>query len=286
MCPHVYVIEVRLSVLPPRFATMTRLPDAEYLRHIAQDSARFRAVLADCDPGTPVPSCPDWAARDLLWHLGEVQHFWGTMLRQRPVGPEDYSHAPVPETLAGLLDYFDEGARLLLDQLTSVDPAEETWTWSQDHTAGFILRRQAHEALIHRLDAELTAGAVTPLDPALAADGVDEALDVMFGGKPPWGTFTPLPQHVRVDIADRGESVWVQLGRFTGTDPESGTHHEDIDDLGVVPDPGTPADVVLTGPAGALDAWLWRRGEDTEISVAGDAEVYDRFRSCVNHPIN
>ena len=44
--------------------------------------------------------------------------------------------------------------------------------WADDKTVGYIRRRQAHEALIHRLDAELTAGAVTPLDPDLAADGV------------------------------------------------------------------------------------------------------------------
>ena len=36
--------------------------------------------------------------------------------------------------------------------------ASEAWTWSTDQTVGFIVRRQAHEALIHRLDAELTAG--------------------------------------------------------------------------------------------------------------------------------
>ncbi len=48
--------------------------------------------------------------------------------------------------------------------------------WADDKTAGYIARRQAHEALVHRLDAELTVGDRTPLDPRLAADGVDEAL--------------------------------------------------------------------------------------------------------------
>ena len=62
------------------------------------------------------------------------------------------------------------------------------WTWSDDRTVGFIRRRQAHEALIHRLDAELAAGAVTRLDPELAADGVHEALQHFFGGVPEWST--------------------------------------------------------------------------------------------------
>ena len=262
---------------------MTRLSYDDYLRHLTEDSARFRAVLADCDPAARVPSCPDWDAADLLWHLGEVQHFWATMLRQRPQGPEDYSAAPRPATYAGLLDYFDQGSDLLTATLPGTDPAAEVWTWSQDHTAGFIYRRQAHEALIHRLDAELTAGAVTPLDPALAADGVHEALDVMFGGQPPWGEFTPYDRFVRVDVTDTDHRIWVQLGHFHGTDPEGTVH--DTEDIHVVADPGVEPDAVVDGPAGALDAWLWRRGDDAEIAVTGDREVYDHFRACVNHPI-
>ena len=56
---------------------------------------------------------------------------------------------------------------------------------------GFVRRRQAHEALIHRIDAELTAGRRTPVDPLLGADGVDEALRVMYGGVPGVGQVHP-----------------------------------------------------------------------------------------------
>jgi uncharacterized protein (TIGR03083 family) len=263
---------------------MPRLSYDDYLRHLRADSARFREVLAGCDPAARVPSCPDWDAGDLLWHLGEVQHFWATMLGQRPTGPDEYAEPDRPDSHAGLLAYFDDASAALLEALAGADPAEETWTWSNDRTAGFVYRRQAHEALIHRVDAEQTAGQVTPLDPALAADGVDEALDVMLGGTPAWGTFAGLPQHVRVDVADRGESVWVQLGRFTGTDPDSGVDH-DLDDISVVPDPGTEPDVVVSGTAGPLDAWLWRRADDSEVTVSGDRRVYDLFRRCVDQPI-
>src|SRR4029078_11382856 len=96
----------------------------------------------------------------------------------------------------------------------AADPAEEAWTWSSEQTVGFTFRRQAHEALIHRLDAEQAAGQGSPLDPELPADGVDEVLDVMDGGAAPWGEFAPLPHFVQVDLSDRDESVWVQLGRF------------------------------------------------------------------------
>ena len=271
------------SVAGPRFDDMTRLSYDDYLRHLTADTARFRAVLADCDPHARVPSCPDWDAADLLWHLGEVQHFWATMVTQRPQGADDYTAPPRPDTYAGLLDFFDVGSVALLEALLAADPAEEAWTWSEEQTVGFIYRRQAHEALIHRLDAELTAGSVSPLDPVLAADGVQEALDVMFGAQPPWGTFTPQDRTVRVDATDTDDQVWVRLGRFTGTDTAGAEH--DLDDIHVVVDPGLEPDAVVEGTAADLDAWLWHRGGDSAITVTGDRDAYDHFAACVNHPI-
>ena len=47
------------------------------------------SALADCDLDARVPSCPDWNAADLLWHLGaEVQDFWAWVLEHRPDGPD------------------------------------------------------------------------------------------------------------------------------------------------------------------------------------------------------
>jgi hypothetical protein len=168
--------------------------------------------------------------------------------------------------------------------LEAADPTETAWSWSTEQTVGFTYRRQAHECLVHRLDAELTAGSVTPLDPQLAADGVHEALDVMFGATPAWGRFDPLPQHVRVDLPDTDTQVWVQLGTFSGAAPD-GTEYAAEPDISVVPDPGTDPDVVVEGLAADVDAWLWRRQDDTGIQVAGDRSVYDRFRACVDQPI-
>ncbi|HEU4810979.1 MAG TPA: maleylpyruvate isomerase N-terminal domain-containing protein [Nocardioides sp.] len=267
---------------------MARLEFPDYLRHIREESRRFRDALAPCDPTTPVPSCPAWDASDLLWHLARVQWFWAKTVRTRPEGADEDAEGPArPATYDGLLAAFDEHSAALVAELEAADPADKAWTWSSEQSVGFTFRRQAHEALIHRLDAELTAGngATTPLDPALAADGVEECLDVMFGGAPPWGEFAGLPHFVRVDITDTAESVWVQIGRFSGTDPDTGVTYDD-DDIRVVPDPGSDADAVVTGSAGALDTWLWRRGDDSDIRVTGDKAVYDHFRLAVNHPIN
>jgi uncharacterized protein (TIGR03083 family) len=265
---------------------MAKLDFPEYLEHIRTESARFRDVLATCDPHAPVPGCPEWTAADLLWHLATVQWSWGWVIRHRPATPTEREHEPErPATYDGLLQAFDEYSAALVTELGRADPSEEAWTWAPEQTVGFTYRRQAHEALIHRLDAEQTAHAVTPLDPHLAADGVLEVLDVMYGGCPPWGEFRPLPHYVRIDCTDTGDTFWVQIGRFVGTDPRDDQHYDD-NDIHVVDDPGVEADAVVEGPAGALDAWLWRRGDDDALKLHGDRFIYDHFREAVSHPLD
>ncbi|MGI8522342.1 MAG: maleylpyruvate isomerase N-terminal domain-containing protein [Nocardioides sp.] len=263
---------------------MSLLEPATYLQHLRDESHRFRDVLAGCDPKAPVPSCPDWTADDLLWHLGKVQHWWTWMVTHRPAGPDGYNEPDRLATHPALLEFYDQQYAALVDALDGLDPPEEAWTWSADHTIGFIFRRQAHEALIHRRDAELAAGgALAPFPPDLAADGVVEVLDVMYGGCPPWGSFHGLPHYLRLDLTDTGDAVWVQLGRFTGTDPEGVAHDED--DLRVVDDPGTEPDAVISGTAEQLDARIWRRADGADIRLAGDLAIVDRFRSVIHQPI-
>lgn len=274
------------SLLPYR-AGMTRLSLGTYLSHVRSESARFRDALAACDPDARVPSCPDWTAADLLWHLATVQHWWAEVLEARPAEPEEVEPAR-PETWDELLAAFDRWSSDLVAALEAADPSDAAWNWSDDHTVGFILRRQAHEALVHRVDAELAAGLTSDVDPVLAADGVHEVLAVMYGGCPPWGTWEPGEQLMRVDSTDTGEEVWLRFGTFSGTDPDSGRSYVAEEDFHVVEAPGLDVEpeVVVDGPAAALDLWLWSRGDDAEISVAGDEATYARFRALVDSPIN
>lgn len=267
-------------------AAMLDLSYPTLLAHIRTESQRFRDVLADCDPAVRVPACPDWDASDLLWHLTGVQRFWAGIVRTRPAAPAEVVDPERPTSYDGLLAAFDEHSAALVDALEAADPAEEAWHWSPVQTVGTTFRRQAHEALIHRLDAEQVAGAVTPLDPALAGDGVLEVLEVMYGGEPPaWGRFDASPYSVRVEVADLGESIWVRPGLLTGTEPVSGKVY-DGPHLLVVGDPGSPADAVVSGAAADLDAWLWRRRDDAGIVARGDAEAYGAFRAAVDQAID
>ena len=265
---------------------MTRLPFDQYLAHLDTESRRFRDVLADCDPTSRVPSCPDWNAADLLWHLGaEVHGFWAWVISHRPRHPrEGYEEPARPASYDDLLALYDEQSAALVSALRDADPADEAFSWAPEQTVGFTFRRQAHEALIHRVDAEQTAGTSSPLDPALAADGIDEVLGVMYGGSPSWGTFHGLPHHLRIDATDTGTSTWVQLGRFSGTDPGSGTVYDE-EDIAVVDDPGTEPDAVISGAADVLLLRFWRRGDGAETHLAGNLEIVDHFRRITHQPI-
>ncbi len=258
----------------------------DYLAHLERESARFLDVLKEAEPTAQVPSCPEWDADDLLWHLAGVQHFWGTIVANRLQSPQEAQEPSRPDTREGLVDLFEESSAMLQQSLAAADPGEPVWTWASDRTVGFIRRRQAHEALIHRLDAELTRGEPSPLDPELAADGVLEALDVMFGGCPPWGSFTPSGPQLSVRVTDTGLEVPVILGRFTGTDPEDGTTYDDEDISVRAADRSAPPAAVVSGSAEALDAWLWHRRDDTGIEVTGDRAAYDRLAKVLDQPLN
>lgn len=275
---------------------MTRLTPHLYVDHLRRESVRFRAVLAGVDPDRRVPGCPEWDAAALLWHLTEVQWFWGEVLRRRPAPPDEDAVRPHrPSEHRAALDLFGEVSEALAERLAAAEPDEPAWSWA-DHapdgqTVGFSQRRQAHEALIHRLDAEQAAGTVTPLDPALAADGVAEILEVMYGGAPPsWAGFEPTGAPLRVELGDAGGpdvGLWVAAGTLTGRDPGSdrvldGPHLLvlDPDALEATVAGGDPA-AVISGRAADVDGWLWRRLGPAAVTQRGDEAVLAAFAAAV-----
>jgi uncharacterized protein (TIGR03083 family) len=261
----------------------------DYLDHLSRESRRFVGALASAASGTPVPSCPDWDADDLLWHLAEVQWFWGTIVRERlpdPAAAEGHKPAR-PKSRDDLVAFFDQASSDLQQVLTATPPDTEVWTWSEDHSVSFIRRRQAHEALIHRVDAELTTGLRTPMDPPLSADGVDEALRVMYGGLPHWGSFAADDtKTVRLRAVDTGDSWFVRLGRFTGTDPDDGTSYDEAELHPDDSDAGSPAAATIAGSAADLDCWLWHRAPIGPIERSGAEPLLAELDSTVSAGIN
>jgi uncharacterized protein (TIGR03083 family) len=293
-----------------------------FLAHLmARDSARFIEVLARTHPEARVPTCPDWDADDLLWHLAEVQWFWGMIASRGRTALEDVEaldsggHPGRPSERDDLLAFFLRASADLQHSLNAVSPDTPAWTWSDAQSVGFIRRRQAHEALIHRLDAELTAGDRSPMDVDLSTDGVDEALHIMYGGLPPWGQFAPDPtQTIRVETIDTHRSWLVTLGRFTGTDPDGTGHDENA--LAVTSSASTPSAVAssavassavassavassddpsdtdlpsaanVRGAAADLDCWLWHRPAMGVIDRGGDVLVLARLDQTIAEGIS
>ncbi|MGI8519756.1 MAG: maleylpyruvate isomerase family mycothiol-dependent enzyme [Actinomycetota bacterium] len=262
--------------------------DLDYLDHLARESARFGEAMREAPSHVPVQSCPDWNADDLLWHLGEVQWFWGTIVREKVTGSQAEQLKPSrPTDRAGLLNFFERASHDLEEILAAATPETRAWTWSEDQTVGFIRRRQAHEALIHRVDAELTAGDRTPMDAHLSADGVDEALRIMYGGSPPWGAFTPdAGKSLTLQATDTGGSWLVMLGRFTGTDPDNDTSYDEPDIHTADTDSREQTAAAIEGSAADLDCWLWHRPSIEPIGRSGDQDVLDRFDSTIAPGIN
>ena len=262
--------------------------DLDYLAHLAADSARFATVIDGLPPDAPVPACPEWNADDLLWHLAQVQWFWGTVVREQLSGPQAEQLMPArPDDRAGLAAFYDRAGHDLRDVLAATAPGTAAWTWSQDHTVGFIRRRQAHEALIHRIDAELAAGDRTGMDPQLSADGVDEALRVMYGSAPAWGIFTPGDaEPLRLRAADTADSWLITLGRFAGTGPGDQQRYDEPAMLIASQDQGLPAAATVSGSAADLDCWLWHRPSGAQLERSGDQEVLGRFEAAIADGIN
>ena len=245
------------------------MPDAAaYLRAIVDESTVLvdAAVVAGLD--ARVPSCPEWDVAALLGHIGGVQRWAADMSQRAPDAervPRD--ERAVPGT-GELVDWFRAGTGILVDALDR--PADEpAWSWIPPATVGFWQRRQAHEAAMHRVDAQLaarssarsSAGAPTPIPVELATDGIDEFLSMIQAFGPPGlaGSGETLHFHC-TDIA--GEWL-VYLG------PDGVALEREH----------AKGDVAVRGAASALLCWLQGRGSLEPLEVFGDGALLDRWRT-------
>jgi uncharacterized protein (TIGR03083 family) len=227
-----------------------------HLQAIERASSAFATAAARAGLGAAVPSCPGWDVGELVRHLGRVQRFWAHVAANPG---STWEHVDAPEFPADekLLDWFAEQSSTLLASLRALDPATERWTWSTDHTAGWIARRQAHEAAVHRWDAELAAGDPQPVDALLASDGIDEFLTWMLGPDE-----TRPAGSVHLHCGDV-EGEWT-LHPIDGGGYELRREH-------------AKGACALRGTANDLLLALWGRRPLSSVDVVGDAELAAAF---------
>ncbi len=245
----------------------------DFLAHVRADADRIAAVAA-MGLDAAVPSAPGWTVQDLLAHTGVVYAHKTTIVGEGWVNEQP---APIEAPTEDVLPWFREQADIMLAVLAAADPSARIATWSPvDKTVGFWWRRMAHESVIHRLDAELAHNVVTSVDAALGADGIDEILVLMMTGAPDWAESSKGNEVISITETDGGRTWHLRLGQFTGTSPRGNRYDDEPTFFLEGSDDGGKA--TSRAPAGALDAWLWGRGELDALSVNGDMALVELVR--------
>ena len=238
---------------------------ATYLHAIRVDAAALADAGQVAGPAAPVPSCPEWTVADLLGHIGLV-HRWATASCDRPPDAEyvrsSQSGIEIPDDVSARPAWIRYGAAALLDALGSHPADAPCFTWAPPHTVGFWQRRMAHETAMHRVDAQLAAGAAEPIEPALASDGIDEWLGIV--GRRPW---------IDEQISGTGETIHLHCtdveGEWLLRLASSGFEVERVHAKG---------DVAVRGEASDLLCWMHGRSPLDPLEVHGDGAVLDRWR--------
>lgn len=141
--------------------------------------ARFAEVIQGADPSTPVPTCGRWTLADLVQHLAQIHRWAAGMVAElsRTRHSRRKADLPLPADPATWSDWVAEAETLLVPVLRAADPEARMWAWGPDKHVRFWSRRMVHETAVHRVDAELALGITPQVDPAVAADGVEEFLE-------------------------------------------------------------------------------------------------------------
>jgi uncharacterized protein (TIGR03083 family) len=137
---------------------------------IAREGRRI-IELGRAAPDAIVPQYPTWTLRDLVVHVADIdartRAVCESLVQERP---------PATPRPADLDDFAWATVELqgMLEVLRTADPEALVWTLIDDRRLGFWGRRMVIETGVHRWDAERAMGDPQPLDPAVAAHGLDE----------------------------------------------------------------------------------------------------------------
>jgi uncharacterized protein (TIGR03083 family) len=239
---------------------------ADYIAALRNDGELFARAAVAAAPDAPIPTCPEWTMRDLVVHQGQV-HRWATANVTHPsTEPADAATAMGPEPDDALLvDWFRWGHQALVDALEGADPGLECWTFmAAPSPLAFWARRQCHETGMHRADAESASGPITPFEPAVAADGIDELLR-SFITRPGGRLKSETPRTLLVRSTDTGGDWLVRISAGdVVTERAAGG-----------------ADCTVSGPASDLHLFLWNRIGADALAVEGDRSVLDLWNGSV-----
>lgn len=231
----------------------------DLLATVPSSSAAMAAAARAAGLDAPVPSCPGWTVERLVDHTGKVLRLVGKVVETG--GPFDGRTLPSPPAGSLVVQWFEEMAATTVATLAALKPDDPLWNWAdQPPVAAFWHRRMAHEIAVHGADAALAGGQAPTIEPALAADGIDELLTVLLPAKAALGG---------ADLRGLG-SLHVHCtdtaGEWLVTPSASALE---------VTRAHAKGDAALRGPASDLLLRLCNRGGGGE--VVGDASVVTTF---------
>ncbi|MET0954215.1 MAG: maleylpyruvate isomerase family mycothiol-dependent enzyme [Aeromicrobium sp.] len=220
--------------------------------------SRFAELAAMSAGDEPVPACEGWTVHDLTVHLGTIHRWAGSILLSGQRLPE-----PKPLVTEPVSEWYSGTASALLGAVQAVSPDEPVPNFSHlGETAAFWSRRQMHETTVHAVDAAQALGfdeGRWTVDPALAADGIDEVLQVFFPRMTARGRRPDVRSRIRLVATDVGQTWIVGPGTEGGTPLQ--LH------------PSREPDTTVTGTASDLYLGLWHRVSRHRLEFDGDDAV-------------
>ncbi|MHB1511485.1 MAG: maleylpyruvate isomerase family mycothiol-dependent enzyme [Acidimicrobiales bacterium] len=238
----------------------------------------------------PVPTCPGWNLDDLVEHLGNVYNWAGTIVAERLQTPPGPGIARRPKAMSSAAWMADRLSRLTAT-LAATPSDAMIWNFGPDSPSSvdFWCRRQLHETALHRVDAEVTAGAaVSSLEPDLAADTVSELLMLARYAEVAGEREVAAEREAPAGRELAGKDVG--LSRAGAQDHLPATLHLHADDVEgaewtIATGPKTYArchersEVAIRGNAWALARWCWGRPAEGEIELFGHTGQAEAWRS-------
>lgn len=237
---------------------------ASYLAAWQSQVALLRSVVAEADPSTATPSCPDWTLADLLRHVTAVTTRYCSRTRTATAPGYD----SLPEVTGDPLEAYDTACNELASVFNGVSMTDPAWNpTAQPNLAGFWLRRAMCELAVHRWDAQLAVAAPEPIDTPVAVEGIQEAVEALL----------PAGWRRRGDVAANG------LVEFAAKDTNRRWYirmrgdNISILDFPII-DAEHPVNTRATGTASDLLLALWGRVPYEVLDVEGDAELLAAMR--------
>jgi uncharacterized protein (TIGR03083 family) len=231
-----------------------------YTEFVSAVRREGEALLSAAGQGgdDPVPTCEGWTIDRLLVHVGRLWTMVATVVGERlttpPERPEVPQDKPLPTFAADALDD-------LVEALMSCEPDTPMWNWAeQPPTAMFWARRMAHEAAVHRYDAQSAHDMAQPIAAELAHDGLDELVDVILPAVVSRDA-PALPEATYAFIASEEEQWCVSLGSDGITRADGAA---------------TP-DVTVRGTASSLMLAAVNRVEWPSLEIEGEAGLLDAW---------